>query len=135
ERAAVGVVERVLRASGVHIDLESAVYRADNRIGPSETVELARKARAARPSIYGDDAVAGGAARAGPRDAARPPVPLLPARLRGGVRRQPRGHGHVVRARTRRESRVLGALGAGRARSPRRLAPWAGGAAAYSRRV
>ena len=35
------------RANGVQVDLESAVYRADNRIRPLETVELARRARAA----------------------------------------------------------------------------------------
>ena len=33
--------------------------------GPDETVELARRARAARPSIYGDDALAWALARAG----------------------------------------------------------------------
>jgi tetratricopeptide (TPR) repeat protein len=83
QRATVGVVERLLRASGVRVDLESAVYRADNRIGPSETVELARKARAARPSIYGDDAVAWALARAGRCDEA---LPLAARALRLGTR-------------------------------------------------
>jgi Flp pilus assembly protein TadD len=41
------------------------VYRADHRIRPGETVALARQARAARPSIYGDDALAWALARAG----------------------------------------------------------------------
>jgi tetratricopeptide (TPR) repeat protein len=65
QRALVGVIERLLRANGVSVDLESAVHRADQRLGPLETVELARKARAARPSIYGDDALAWALARAG----------------------------------------------------------------------
>jgi tetratricopeptide (TPR) repeat protein len=83
QRATVGVVERLLAASGVRVDLESAVYRADNRIGPPETVELARKARAARPSIYGDDALAWALARAGRCDEA---LPLAARALRIGTR-------------------------------------------------
>ena len=83
QRATVGVVERLLRASGVRVDLESAVYRADNRLGPAETVELARKARAARPSIYGDDALAWALARAGRCDEA---MPLATRALRLGTR-------------------------------------------------
>jgi tetratricopeptide (TPR) repeat protein len=83
QRATVGVVERLLRASGVRIDLESSVYRADNRIAPAETVELARKARAARPSIYGDDALAWALARAGRCDEA---LPLATRALRLGTR-------------------------------------------------
>jgi len=83
QRATVGVVERLLRASGVRVDLESAVYQADNRIGPAQTVELARKARAARPSIYGDDALAWALARAGRCDEA---LPLAARALRLGTR-------------------------------------------------
>ena len=83
QRATVGVVEQLLRASGVRVDLESAVYRADNRIRPAETVELARKARAARPSIYGDDALAWALARAGRCDEA---LPLAARALRLGTR-------------------------------------------------
>jgi Flp pilus assembly protein TadD len=49
----------------VQVDLESASYRADNLIRPAETVELARHARADRPSIYGDDALGWALARAG----------------------------------------------------------------------
>jgi Flp pilus assembly protein TadD len=49
----------------VRVDLESAVYRADHAIRPAETVALARKARADRPSIYGDDALGWALARAG----------------------------------------------------------------------
>ncbi len=65
QRATVGVIERLLRVNGVQVDLESAVYRADYGIRPLETVVLARRARAARPSIYGDDALAWALARAG----------------------------------------------------------------------
>ena len=61
----VAVIDKLLAASGVRVDLESAVYRADQRIRPDETVRLARRARAARPSIYGDDALAWALARAG----------------------------------------------------------------------
>jgi len=63
--ATVAVIERLLQANGVQVDLESAVYRADHRIRPGETVSLARRARADRPSIYGDDALAWALARAG----------------------------------------------------------------------
>jgi tetratricopeptide (TPR) repeat protein len=83
QRATVGVVEQLLRASGVRVDLESAVYRADNRIRPAETVDLARKARAARPSIYGDDALAWALVRAGRCDEA---LPLAARALRLGTR-------------------------------------------------
>jgi tetratricopeptide (TPR) repeat protein len=65
QRGTVAVIDRLLRANGVQVDLESAVYRADNRIRPVETVGLARRARADRPSIYGDDALAWALARAG----------------------------------------------------------------------
>jgi hypothetical protein len=72
QRATVAVIDRLLAASGVQVDLESAVYRADNLIRPSQTVRLARRARAERPSIYGDDAVAWALARAGRCDNALP---------------------------------------------------------------
>jgi Flp pilus assembly protein TadD len=64
------------------VDLESAVSRADNLIRPRKTVELARRARAARPSIYGDDALAWALARAGRCDEA---VPLARQALRLGT--------------------------------------------------
>src|SRR5262245_18454738 len=70
QRSTVAVVERLLQANGVRVDLESAVYRADNMIRPQETVELARRARADRPSIYGDDALGWALARAGRCDEA-----------------------------------------------------------------
>jgi tetratricopeptide (TPR) repeat protein len=72
QRATVAVIERLLEANGVQVDLESAVSRADNLIRPLDTVELARRARAARPSIYGEDALAWALARAGHCDEAIP---------------------------------------------------------------
>jgi len=65
ERATVAAIDRVLAASGLRVDLESAIFRADHRIRPAETVRLARRARADRPSIYGDDALGWALARAG----------------------------------------------------------------------
>ncbi len=65
QRATVAVIDRLLRANGVRVDLESAIYRADLGIAPAETVALARRARADRPSIYGDDALGWALARAG----------------------------------------------------------------------
>lgn len=64
-RGTVGVIDRLLRANGVRVDLESAIYRADQGIRPDETVTLARRARGDRPSIYGDDALGWALARAG----------------------------------------------------------------------
>jgi hypothetical protein len=64
ERGTVAVIDRLLRANGVRVDLEAAVQRADQGLRPLETVALARRARADRPSIYGDDAVAWALARA-----------------------------------------------------------------------
>ena len=57
-------------------------YRADNLIRPAETVELARRARADRPSIYGDDALGWALARAGRCDEA---LPLTERALRLGT--------------------------------------------------
>ena len=65
QRATVAVIDRLLEANGIQVDLESAVTRADNLVRPHENVEQARRARAARPSIYGDDALAWALARAG----------------------------------------------------------------------
>jgi tetratricopeptide (TPR) repeat protein len=70
QRATVQVIDRLLRANGVRVDLESAVYRADLGAAPAATVALARRARAERPSIYGDDALAWALARAGRCDEA-----------------------------------------------------------------
>ena len=65
QRAVVGAIDRLLETNGLSVDLESAVYRADHRIAPEATVRLARRARADRPSIHGDDALGWALARAG----------------------------------------------------------------------
>jgi tetratricopeptide (TPR) repeat protein len=83
ERATVAVIERLLQANGVQLDLEAAVYRADLHVRPLATVALARRARAERPSIYGDDALAWALARAGRCDEA---VPLSERALRLGTK-------------------------------------------------
>ena len=82
ERETVAVIDRLLEANGVQVDLESAVARADELVRPQETVELARQARAARPSIFGDDALAWALARAGRCAEA---VPLAKRALRLGT--------------------------------------------------
>ena len=63
--ALVGAIDRLQAANGVNADLETALFRADHGIRLNETVDLAREARAARPSIQGDDALAWALARAG----------------------------------------------------------------------
>jgi tetratricopeptide (TPR) repeat protein len=65
QRATIEAIDRVLAANGLRVDLETAVFRADHGIRPAETVRLARRARADRPSIYGDDALGWALARAG----------------------------------------------------------------------
>jgi tetratricopeptide (TPR) repeat protein len=60
--ATVAAIERLQRANGVATDLESALFAAD-RGRPS--VALARRARALRPSVDGDDVLAWTLARAG----------------------------------------------------------------------
>lgn len=70
QRATVAAIDRLLAANGISVDLESALYRADHGIGLQANVTLARKARADRPSIYGDDALGWSLARAGRCDEA-----------------------------------------------------------------
>ena len=82
QRETVAVIDRLLTSGGVRVDLDAAVYRADNMIRPSETVELARRARADRPSVYGDDAVAWALARAGRCSEA---IPIAQRALRLGT--------------------------------------------------
>lgn len=65
QRATVGVIQRLLATNGIRVDLDYALYRADRRIRPADTVELARRARADRPSIAGDDALGWALARSG----------------------------------------------------------------------
>ncbi len=79
QRTTIAVIDRLLQANGVQVDLESASLSRRPTIRPLETVELARRARTARPSIYGDDALAWALARAGRcRDA----LPLARSALR-----------------------------------------------------
>jgi tetratricopeptide (TPR) repeat protein len=65
QQATVETIDRLLVANGLRVDLESALYRADHGIRPEETLRLARRARADRPSIQGDDALGWALARAG----------------------------------------------------------------------
>jgi tetratricopeptide (TPR) repeat protein len=83
QRGVVAVIDRLLRVNGVRVDLEAAAYRADQRIRLRETVTLARQARADRPSIYGDDALAWALARAGRCSEA---LPLAERALRLGTK-------------------------------------------------
>jgi tetratricopeptide (TPR) repeat protein len=53
--ALMGVIARLLRANGVKTDLELALFQVDHAIRLPQALELARKARAERPSIDGDD--------------------------------------------------------------------------------
>jgi tetratricopeptide (TPR) repeat protein len=69
--ATVGAIDKLLAANGVRTDVDSVVFDADRRIGLRTLVARARAARAARPSILGDDALAWALARAGRCDEAR----------------------------------------------------------------
>jgi tetratricopeptide (TPR) repeat protein len=70
--ATVRAIERILTANGVRTDVESAVFDADHHVAAATVVARARAARAARPSILGDDALAWALARTGRCDEARP---------------------------------------------------------------
>ena len=65
EERTLAVIERLGAANGVRSELELAKHRADRGTAPAATVALAREARAARPSILGDDTLAWALARAG----------------------------------------------------------------------
>lgn len=69
--ATVRAIDRILVASGVRTDVESAVFDADHGIQPGTLVARARAARADRPSILGDDALGWALARTGRCDEAR----------------------------------------------------------------
>ena len=68
----VRAIDRLLQANGIRTDLEMTVFDADHRIGIATLVSRARAARAERPSILGDDALAWALARTGRCDEARP---------------------------------------------------------------
>ena len=72
QQATVGVIQKLLAVNGVKLDLETAIHRADHRLDPAATIALARKARALRPSILGDDTLAWALARGGRCAAALP---------------------------------------------------------------
>jgi tetratricopeptide (TPR) repeat protein len=63
--ALVGSIERLQMANGVKVDLETALYRVDHGIRLDDTLALARRARAERPSVLGDDVLAWALARSG----------------------------------------------------------------------
>ena len=99
QRATIAVIDRLLEANGVQVDLESAVARADNRVrprrdrraraarlAPRQPVDLRRRrtrvgAGARRPLRRGGPTREAGAAA---RHRGR--APLVPPRLRGGLR-------------------------------------------------
>jgi tetratricopeptide (TPR) repeat protein len=54
----VAAIETLYRANGVDMDMEIALFNADHEKNMTETVALARKAYANRPSIHGADALA-----------------------------------------------------------------------------
>ena len=54
----VAAIETLHRANGVDMDMEIALFNADHDQNMTETVALARKAYANRPSIHGADALA-----------------------------------------------------------------------------
>jgi tetratricopeptide (TPR) repeat protein len=63
--ALVEAIDRLQAANGVTLDLETALYRVDHGIRLEQSLALARRARAARPSILGDDVLAWALARTG----------------------------------------------------------------------
>ena len=54
----VATIEKLYRANGVDMDMEIALFHADHDQNLAETLALARKAYAKRPSIHGADALA-----------------------------------------------------------------------------
>jgi tetratricopeptide (TPR) repeat protein len=67
----IGVIERLLVANGVKTDLETALFDVDHGIRLQHALALARRARADRPSIDGDDVLAWALARTGRCEEAR----------------------------------------------------------------
>jgi len=68
--ALIGAIQRLLVANGVRTDLETALFQVDHGIRLGQALTLARRARAARPSIDGDDVLAWALARNGRCDVA-----------------------------------------------------------------
>jgi tetratricopeptide (TPR) repeat protein len=69
--ALIRVIERLLVSNGVKTDLETALFDVDHGIRLEHALALARRARADRPSIDGDDVLAWALARAGRCEEAR----------------------------------------------------------------
>jgi tetratricopeptide (TPR) repeat protein len=65
QAALVEVIRRLLVANGVRTDLETALFQVDHRIRLRQSLALARRAHAERPSIDGDDVLAWALARNG----------------------------------------------------------------------
>jgi len=65
QREAVETLEGKLQANGFEVDAGLVLYRADQGIDRQSTVALARKVRAAAPSIEGDEALGWALVRAG----------------------------------------------------------------------
>jgi tetratricopeptide (TPR) repeat protein len=63
--ALIGAIDRLFRANGVRVDLESALFDVDHGIHMGRALARARAARADRPSIDGDDVLAWALARNG----------------------------------------------------------------------
>jgi tetratricopeptide (TPR) repeat protein len=63
--ALIGVIQRLLVSNGVKTDLETALFDVDHGVGLPHALALARRARAERPSIDGDDVLAWALARNG----------------------------------------------------------------------
>jgi tetratricopeptide (TPR) repeat protein len=61
--ALINAIDRLFRANGVRVDLESALFDVDHGIHLRAALARARAARADRPSIDGDDVVAWALAR------------------------------------------------------------------------
>jgi tetratricopeptide (TPR) repeat protein len=61
--ALINAIDRLFRANGVRVDLESALFDVDHGIHLRRALARARAARADRPSIDGDDVVAWALAR------------------------------------------------------------------------
>jgi tetratricopeptide (TPR) repeat protein len=63
--ALIGAIEKLLRANGVRVDLEIALFDVDHGIRVQHALALARIGHAERPSIDGDDVLAWALARNG----------------------------------------------------------------------
>jgi tetratricopeptide (TPR) repeat protein len=63
--ALIGAIEKLLRANGVKVDLEIALFDVDHGIAVRHALELARIGQRNRPSIDGDDVLAWALARNG----------------------------------------------------------------------